>query len=121
MEQEVQSLRSQAEQVPAAVQQNGNSVANIKNERELNSVAELAEQRLQFAEDMENRLQDNPEAAEKVLRQQGVELADGYYPDIAPLFLQNHPDTNRLADLDFVASELEFATVLIDSKHCDIV
>ncbi|MDE2657166.1 MAG: hypothetical protein OSB61_06855 [Verrucomicrobiota bacterium] len=43
LEQEVQSLRSQAEQVPAAVQQNGNPVANIKNERELNSVADLAE------------------------------------------------------------------------------
>ena len=121
MEQEVQSLRSQAEQVPAAVQQNGNSVANIKNERELNSVAELAEQRLQFAEDMENRLQDNPEAAEKVLRQHGVELADGYYPNIAPLFLKNHPDTNRLAELDLVAGELEFTGVLIDAEYGHVV
>ena len=76
LEHEVQSLRSQVEQVPAAVQQNGNPVANIKNERELNSVADLAERRLQFAEDMEDRLLDNPEAVEKILRQQGVELTD---------------------------------------------
>ena len=76
MEQEVQSLRSQAEQVPAAVQQNGNPVAHIKKESELNKVAELAERRLQFAEDMEDALLDNPERVEKVLRQQGVELAD---------------------------------------------
>jgi len=67
---------------------------------------------------MEQIVQGNPKY-QKAL--QGDELADGYYPDIAPLFLQNHPDTNRLADLDFVASELEFAAVLIDSKHCDIV
>ena len=121
LEKEVTQLRSQVDQVPAAVQQNGNPVAHIKKESELNKIAELAERRLQFAEDMEDALLDNPERVEKVLRQQGVELADGYYPDIAPLFLQNHPDTNRLADLDFVASELEFAAVLIDSKHCDIV
>ena len=120
-EKEVTQLRSQVDQVPAAVQQNGNPVAHIKKESELNKVAELAERRLQFAEDMEDALLDNPERVEKVLRQQGVELADGYYPNIAPLFLQNHPDTNRLADLDFVASELEFAGVLIDAKHCDIV
>lgn len=67
---------------------------------------------------MEQIVQGNPKYQEAL---QGDELADGYYPDIAPLFLQNHPDTNRLADLDFVASELEFAAVLIDSKHCDIV
>ena len=121
LEKEVTQLRSQVDQVPAAVQQNGNPVAHIKKESELNKVAELAERRLQFAEDMEDALLDNPERVEKVLRQQGVELADGYYPNIAPLFLQNHPDTNRLADLDFVASELEFAGVLIDAKHCDIV
>ncbi|MFL3666569.1 MAG: hypothetical protein ACJ06V_08310, partial [Verrucomicrobiota bacterium] len=120
-EKEVTQLRSQVDQVPAAVQQNGNPVAHIKKESELNKVAELAERRLQFAEDMEDALLDNPERVEKVLRQQGVELADGYYPDVAPLFLQDHPDTNRLADLDFVASELEFAAVLIDAKHCDIV
>lgn len=120
-EKEVTQLRSQVDQVPAAVQQNGNPVAHIKKESELNKVAELAERRLQFAEDMEDALLDNPERVEKVLRQQGVELADGYYPNIAPLFLQNHSDTNRLADLDFVASELEFAGVLIDAKHCDIV
>ena len=120
-EKEVTQLRSQVDQVPAAVQQNGNPVAHIKRESELNKVDELAERRLQFAEDMEDALLDNPERVEKVLRQQGVELADGYYPNIAPLFLQNHPDTNRLADLDFVASELEFAGVLIDAKHCDIV
>jgi len=121
LEQEVQSLRSQAEQVPAAVQQNGNSVANIKNERELNSVADLAERRLQFAEDMEDALLDNPERVEKVLRQQGVELADGYYPNIAPLFLQNHPDANRLAELDLVAGELEFTGVLIDAEYSHVV
>ena len=121
LEKEVSQLRSQVDQVPAAVQQNGNPVAHIKKESELNKIAELAERHLQFAEDMEDALLDNPERVEKVLRQQGVELADGYYPDIAPLFLQNHPDTNRLADLDFVASELEFAAVLIDSKHCNIV
>ena len=120
-EKEVTQLRSQVDQVPAAVQQNGNPVAHIKRESELNKIAELAERRLQFAEDMEDALLDNPERVEKVLRQQGVELADGYYPNIAPLFLQNHPDTNRLADLDFVASELEFACVLIDAKHYDIV
>ena len=120
-EKEVTQLRSQVDQVPAAVQQNGNPVAHIKKESERNKVAELAERRLQFAEDMEDALLDNPERVEKVLRQQGVELADGYYPDVAPLFLQDHPDTNRLADLDFVASELEFAAVLIDAKHCDIV
>ena len=67
---------------------------------------------------MEQIVQGNSKYQEAL---QGDELADGYYPDIAPLFLQNHPDTNRLADLDFVASELEFAAVLIDSKHCDIV
>ena len=66
-------------------------------------------------------LLDNPERVEKVLRQQGVELAEEYYPNIAPLFLQNHPDANRLAELDFVAGELEFAGVLINAKHCDVV
>jgi hypothetical protein len=121
LEQEVQSLRSQAEQVPAAVQQNGNSVANIKNERELNWVAELEEQRLHFAEDMEDRLLANPEAVEKILRQQGVELADGYYPNIAQLFLQNHPDANRLAELDLVAGEFEFTGVLIDAEYGHVV
>ena len=100
---------------------NTNPVAHIKNESEFSKVAELAERCLQFAEDMEDALLDNPERVEKVLRQQGVELADGYYPNIAPLFLQNHPDANRLAELDFVAGELEFAGVLIDSKHCDVV
>jgi predicted RNase H-like nuclease (RuvC/YqgF family) len=121
LEKEVTQLRSQVDQVPAAVQQNGNPVAHIKKESELNKIAELAERRLQFAEDMEDALLDNPERVEKVLRQQGVELADGYYPNIAPLFLQNHPDANRLAELDFVAGELEFAGVLIDAKHCDVV
>jgi len=48
-EKEVTQLRSQVDQVPAAVQQNGNPVAHIKNERELNEVADLAERRLQFA------------------------------------------------------------------------
>ena len=62
---EVTQLRSQVDQVPAAVQQNGNPVAHIKNERELNEVADLAERRLQFAEDMEDRLLDIPEAVEK--------------------------------------------------------
>ena len=121
LEKEVTQLRSQVDQVPAAVQQDGNPVAHIKKESELNKVAELAERRLQFAEDMEDALLDNPERVEKVLRQQGVELADGYYPNIAPLFLQNHPDANRLAELDFVAGELEFAGVLINAKHCDVV
>ena len=121
LEKEVTKLRSQVDQVPAAVQQDGNPVAHIKKESELNKVAELAERRLQFAEDMEDALLDNPERVEKVLRQQGVELADGYYPNIAPLFLQNHPDANRLAELDFVAGELEVAGVLIDAKHCDVV
>ena len=65
-------LRSQVDQVPAAVQQDGNPVAHIKKESELNKVAELAERRLQFAEDMEDALLDNPERVEKVLRQQGV-------------------------------------------------
>ncbi|MBT6789504.1 MAG: hypothetical protein HOA45_07580, partial [Verrucomicrobia bacterium] len=60
------------DQVPAAVQQDGNPVAHIKKESELNKVAELAERRLQFAEDMEDALLDNPERVEKVLRQQGV-------------------------------------------------
>ena len=72
LEREVQSLKSQVDQVPAAVQQDGNPVAHIKNERELNEVADLAERRLQFAEDMEDALLDNPERVEKVLRQQGV-------------------------------------------------
>ena len=72
LEKEVQSLRSQVEQVPAAVQQNGNPVAHIRNERELNDIASLAERRLGFAEEMEDRLLDNPEAVEKILRQQGV-------------------------------------------------
>ena len=120
-EKEVTQLRSQVDQVPAAVQQDGNPVAHIKKESELNKVAELAERRLQFAEDMEDALLDNPERVEKVLRQQGVELVDGYYPNIAPLFSQNHPDANRLAELDFVAGELEFAGALIDAKHCDVV
>ena len=72
MEREVQSLKSQVEQAPAAVQQDGNPVAHIKNECELNEVADLAERRLQFAEDMEDALLDNPERVEKVLRQHGV-------------------------------------------------
>ena len=72
LEKEVQSLKSQVEQVPAAVQQNGNPVAHIRNERELNDIASLAERRLGFAEEMEDRLLDNPEAVEKILRQQGV-------------------------------------------------
>ena len=72
LEREVQSLKSQVEQAPAAIQQDGNPVAHIKNERKLNKVAELAERRLQFAEDMEDALLDNPERVEKVLRQQGV-------------------------------------------------
>ena len=76
LEHEVQSLKSQVEQVPAAVQQNGNPVAHIRNERELNDIASLAERRLEFAEEMEDRLLDNPEAVEKILRQQGVELTD---------------------------------------------
>jgi len=76
LEKEVTQLRSQVDQVPAAVHQNGNPVAHIKKESELNKVAELAERRLQFAEDMEDALLDNPERVEKVLRQQGVELAD---------------------------------------------
>ena len=72
LEKEVQSLKSQVEQVPAAVQQNGNPVAHIRNERELNDIASLAERRLEFAEEMEDRLLDNPEAVEKTLRQQGA-------------------------------------------------
>ena len=76
LEKEVTQLRSQVDQVPAAVQQDGNPVAHIKKESELNKVAELAERRLQFAEDMKDALLDNPERVEKVLRQQGVELAD---------------------------------------------
>ena len=72
LEREVQSLKSQVEQVPAAVQQNGNPVAHIRSERELNDIASLAERRLEFAEEMEDRLLDNPEAVEKTLRQQGV-------------------------------------------------
>jgi len=76
LEKEVQSLKSRMEETPAAVQQNGNPVAHIKNERELNEVADLAERRLQFAEDMEDALLDSPERVEKVLRQQGVELTD---------------------------------------------
>ena len=72
LEREVQSLKSQVEQAPAAVQQDGNPVAHIKNERKINKVAELAERRPQFAEDMEDALLDIPERVEKVLRQQGV-------------------------------------------------
>ena len=72
LEKEVTQLRSQVDQVPAAVQQDGNPVAHIKKESELNKVAELAERRLQFAEDMEDALLDNPERVEKVPRQQGV-------------------------------------------------
>ena len=72
LEKEVTQLRSQVDQVPAAVQKDGNPVAHIKNERELNEVADLAERRLQFAEDMEDALLDSPERVEKVLRQQGV-------------------------------------------------
>ncbi len=64
------------DQVPAAVQQDGNPVAHIKKESELNKVAELAERRLQFAEDMEDALLGNPERVEKVLRQQGVSRKD---------------------------------------------
>ncbi len=71
-EKEVTQLKSQVDQVPAAVQQNGNPVVHIRNERELNEVADLAERRLQFAEDTEDRLLDNPEAVEKILRHQGV-------------------------------------------------
>ena len=76
LEKEVIQLRSQVDQVPAAVQQDGNSVAHIKKESELNKVAELAERRLQFAEDMEDALLGNPERVEKVLRQQGVSRKD---------------------------------------------
>jgi len=120
-EKEVTQLRSQVEQVPAAVQQNGNPVAHIKKESELNKVAELAERRLQFAEDMEDALLDNPERVEKVLRQQGVELADEYYPNIASSVLQNHPHADRLAERDLVAGELEFAGILIDAEYGHIV
>ena len=121
LEKEVQSLKSQVEQVPAAVQQNGNPVAHIRNERELNDIASLAERRLGFAEEMEDRLLDNPEAVEKILRQQGVELTDGYYPNIASSFLQNHPHADRLAELDLVAGELEFAGILIDAEYGHVV
>ena len=60
LEREVQSLKSQVDQVPAAVQQDGNPVAHIKKESELNKVAELAERRLQFAEDMKDALLNSP-------------------------------------------------------------
>ena len=46
LEKEVTQLRSQVDQVPAAVQQNGNPVAHIKSESELNKVADLAKRRL---------------------------------------------------------------------------
>ena len=46
LEKEVTQLRSQVDQVPAAVQQNGNPVAHIKSESELNKVANLAKRRL---------------------------------------------------------------------------
>ncbi|SVC06976.1 uncharacterized protein METZ01_LOCUS259830, partial [marine metagenome] len=39
LEKEVTQLRSQEDQVPAAVQQNGYPVAHIKSESELNKVA----------------------------------------------------------------------------------
>ena len=100
---------------------NTNPVAHIKNESEFSKVAELAERRLQFAEDMEDALLDNPERVEKVLRQQGVELADGYYPNIASSVLQNHPHADRLAELDFVAGEFEFTGVLIDAEYGYVV
>ena len=46
LEKEVTQLRPQVDQVPAAVQQNGNPVAHIKSESELNKVADLAKRRL---------------------------------------------------------------------------
>ena len=46
LEKEVTQLRPQVDQVPAAVQQNGNPVAHIKSESELNKVANLAKRRL---------------------------------------------------------------------------
>ena len=70
LEKEVTQLRSQVDQVPAAVQQNGNPVAHIKSESELNKVAELAERRLQFAEDMKDALLNSPQRVEKILLRQ---------------------------------------------------
>ena len=76
LEKKVESLKSRLEEKPATVQQNGNPVAHAKNQRELNDIADLAERRLQFAEDMEDALLDNPDRVEKILREQGVALTD---------------------------------------------
>ena len=78
LDKEVQSLRARLDEKPAHVQQNANPVASARNERELNDQADLAERRLQFAEDMEDALLDQPERVEKILRDQGVELTDDY-------------------------------------------
>ena len=42
-------------------------------------------------------------------------------PISLPSVLQNHPHADRLAELDFVAGELEFAGVLIDAEYGDVV
>jgi len=76
LDKEVNSLRARLEEQPATVQQDGNPVATITSQRELNEIANLAEKRLQFAEDMEDALLDQPERVEKILRDQGVTLTD---------------------------------------------
>ena len=77
LDKEVNSLRERLDEQPANIpQQDGNPVATIKSQRELNDIADLAERRLQFAEDMEDALLDQPERVEKILRDQGVTLTD---------------------------------------------
>ena len=76
LDKEVNSLRARLEEQPATVQQDGNPVATIKSQRDLNEIANLAEKRLQFAEDMEDALLDQPDRVEQILRDQGVSLTD---------------------------------------------
>ena len=76
LDKEVNSLRARLEEQPATVQQDGNPVATITSQRELNEIANLSEKRLQFAEDMEDALLDQPERVEQILRDQGVTLTD---------------------------------------------
>jgi hypothetical protein len=76
LDKEVNSLRARLEEQPATVQQDGNPVATVTSQRELNEIANLSEKRLQFAEDMEDALLDQPERVEQILRDQGVTLTD---------------------------------------------
>ena len=78
MEEKVKELESKLDdnqQLPTAPADN--PLVNVKTEKDLQDQAKLSEARLQFAEDMEDLLLENPDEVEQVLKKQGVELKDG--------------------------------------------